>query len=90
MATLYRTNGTQEKVVPKDGDSFSLSEMQRYVGGCIEIVDARDGRLIIVLNEEGKLNNLPFNHAVTAIYANPNDYIAGDALVVDAGSGEVE
>ena len=89
MATLYRTNGTQEQVAPQNGTSFDLKEMQGYVGGYIEIVESPDGRLI-VLNEEGKLERLPLNRAATAIYADPHDFIVGDALVVDVGSKEVE
>lgn len=88
MATLYRTNGTQEEVLPKNGESFDLKEMQTFVGGYIEIVESPDERLI-VLNEEGKLQGLPLNRAATAIYANPHDFIVGDALVVEAGSKEV-
>lgn len=90
MATLYRVkqvNGvyTPEtvEVKPKSGKTFSLSELQSFVEGYIEIVDLRDGKIMIV-NEEGKLKNLPFNHAATKIYSEiytSSDIIVGNVLI---------
>lgn len=68
------------EVAPKNGTDFQLDELQEFVGGYIEIVTARDGRLI-VLNEEGKLNGLPVNVVATILYGNPDDAIVGDVLV---------
>ena len=53
------------------------------VGGYIEIINLRDGRLIC-LNEEGKLYNLPYNNKATDILRaafRTNDFIVGDVLV---------
>lgn len=80
MATIYRTDGTSEEVEPKNGTDFTLDELQAVVDGYIEIVPSRDGR-IIVLNEEGKLRELPVNLAASVLYGNRYDFIVGDVLV---------
>lgn len=83
-AQIIKTDGTIQDVAPADGKAFSLEEMQRIVGGYIEIIPSNDGRLI-VLNEEGKLHNLPGNPAATVFFARgviaDDDYIVGDVLV---------
>ena len=49
--------------LPKD---FQLDEMKEIVGGYIELVDLRDGRLLVI-NEEGKLYKLEVNLAATTM-----------------------
>lgn len=72
------------KVSPANGSDFRLEEMQRMVGGIIEIVYFEDNT-VMVINEEGKLLGLPLNMDATVIfrahYPDSNDYIVGDALV---------
>ena len=84
MATLFHTDGFREKVSPANGSDFRLEEMQRMVGGIIEIVYF-DDNTVMVINEEGKLLGLPLNMDATAIfrahYPDSDDYIVGDALV---------
>ena len=97
MATLYQVknvNGiyTPEtvEVKPKSGKTFSLSELQGFVEGYLEIVELKNGKIMVV-NEEGKLKDLPFNHAATKIYAetySSRDIIVGNALVCE--SNEVD
>lgn len=83
MATLLRANGMREEVQPRNSESFVLSELQGYVAGYIEILDVGEG--IIVLNEEGKLDDLPFNYEATLLarpYLAPwDDGIRGDVVV---------
>ena len=65
------------------GDAFSLEELQKYVGGLIEVVPL-DGHTVMVVNEEGKLNGLPVNRAATDIYETFNhigDFIVGDVVL---------
>lgn len=93
MATLYQVkqvNGvyTPEtiEVKPKSGKTFSLHELHSFVEGYIEIVELKDGKIMVV-NEEGKLKDLPFNHAATKIYAETysnRDVIVGNALVCES------
>jgi hypothetical protein len=80
-ARIIRADGTETEVEPKNGTDFSLEEMQKIVGGYIEIVHVPRSRDLIVLNEEGKLEGLPLNQKATALYANPMDCIVGNVLV---------
>jgi hypothetical protein len=80
MATIYRTDDTVEEVEPRNGTDFSLEEMQKIVGGFIEVFLLKENRFMIV-NEEGKLFYLPLNKNATLLYGNLNDVIVGDALV---------
>lgn len=90
MAKYYRTNGRVTTVKPKNGSSFSLAELQKFVGGMIEIVPLPSGNSIIV-NEEGKVIGLPKNTKATEVWKqeypiekyphNNDELIAGDALV---------
>lgn len=81
MATIYKTDGTEENVQPKNGKDFKLEELQPVVEGYIEIVRLRDGRLMIV-NEEGMLMKLPYNRIASQIARQP---IVGNVLVCDEG-----
>lgn len=84
MAKLYKTNGEIVEVEPDNGLDFSLEELQSFVDGYIEIAYL-DNERVIVINEEGKINNLPYNENATAEYNRAMrcraDYIAGDALI---------
>lgn len=85
MAQIIKTDGTRIEVSPKNGKDFSLEELQEIVGGYIEIVECEKN--IMVINEEGKLMNLPFNHIATLEWyrACPwmccADIIVGDVLL---------
>ena len=83
-AKLYKTDGTILEVVPANGTDFQLDELQKMVGGYIEIIPAGEGK-IMVLDDEGKLKGKPVNDAATMIFmqAGYYDIIAGDALVCD-------
>lgn len=83
MAQIIKTTGETLEVSPKKGKHFKLDEMQKIVGGLIEIVEIYGGRLMI-LNEEGKLNGLAFNPKATLLYRlsrETTDIIVGDVLV---------
>lgn len=64
-ATLYRTDGTSETVLPTNGNNFTLEALQRYVGGDIELLYSADRGTIMVVNEEGLLKKLPPNEKAT-------------------------
>ena len=81
MATLIKSNGEEKNVLPQNKTDFTLEELQKYVGGLIEIVRTKDGKPMII-NEEGKINDLPVNQKATAIYPyNEYDFIVGDVLI---------
>lgn len=81
MAKFIKANGKMKDVEPKNGIDFRLDELQDYVGGHIEIIYLRDGRMMVV-NEEGKLRALPINRDATFLYGGL-DLITGDVLVCD-------
>ena len=86
MAKFIKSDGTTTEVKPENGSDFGLQELYRYTnGGPIEIVRAYDGQSIIVLNEEGKMKDLPINNIATMLYGNPYDYIVGDVLLCKNG-----
>jgi len=84
MATLIKSNGEEVNVTPNNKRDFQLDELQKYVGGFIEIVKTNEGRTIVI-NEEGKINELPINQKATALYQyNEFDFIVGDVVVCDS------
>ena len=81
MATLIRSNGEETNVTPQNKTDFQLTELQKIVGGFIEIVKTKDGRTMVI-NEEGKINDLPINQKASLLYQyNEFDFIAGDVLI---------
>lgn len=63
---------------------LGLKGLQEFVGGFIECVPLSDCYLMIV-NEEGKLNDLPFNATATGLYrlfTGVDDVIFGNALIL--------
>jgi hypothetical protein len=69
----------------------TLAESQQIVGGYIELVKARSSKtqkvVTLVVNEEGKLQNLPVNQAITdeygpSIRGGYGGYIVGNVIVL--------
>jgi len=84
MGKLLRATGEVEDVKPKNGKHYTLRELQGFVGGSIELIQFVDATLVV--NEEGKIDDLPYNPLATAIYHNgykTNDFIAGDAFLCE-------
>ena len=81
---IYKANGEVIKTYPKNGTYYTLEELKEIVGGYIEIVRLNK-KEIMVINEEGKLNNLPYNDNATLRFRffKTNDFIVGDVLVCD-------
>jgi hypothetical protein len=67
MATLIKSNGEETNILPQNKTDFKLDELQNYVGGLIETVRTKDNK-IMVINEEGKINELPMNEKATELY----------------------
>lgn len=55
-------------IVPYEKEINGLKEMQAVVGGSIQAIYPFSERLAVVCNEEGLINDLPFNRSV------PGDY----------------
>ena len=86
MATrIYHIDGRVQSVTPPNGVHWTLEELQKMVGGYIEICETRDGRYMVI-NENGKVVQpmLPLNHSATLLYKyGEHDPIVGVAVVVD-------
>lgn len=69
-------------VEPANKKEYTLEELQRIVGGYIEIIDL--GERYLVVNEDGKILRLQYNVIATNWYLvsrGGSDYIVGDALL---------
>ena len=86
MALLLHANGRAREVAPADGRTFTLEELQAFVGGYIELVYLRaPGAAVRFVNEDGKRLGLSVNAQATALVGHlliPGDVIVGDAIVV--------
>lgn len=77
MAKIIKSNG--EEVILID---LSLKSLQKVVGGYIELLTCKD-KNTLVINEEGKLKNLPLNPKATKLYGLDN--ILGDVVLCEVG-----
>ena len=85
-AKIIYTDKEAEDYTPKNGKTFELDELQGIVGGWIEIIRLKDGR-IIVIDEEGKSKDKAVNIPATNIMRRDHfttDYIVGTAIVCDS------
>lgn len=81
MGTLLKTNGEVHEVTPANGKEFTLTELQTFVGGYIEMVPTISGRPMFV-NSDGKRLALPANQQATTL-AKVYDIILGDVIICD-------
>ena len=85
MARIIKTNGEIVPVEPKNGKDFQLEEMQQIVGGYVQLFPLlNDEGEVMVMNEEGKIDDLPANDKATELaerWLLEGDYIVGDVLV---------
>ena len=73
---------TTGEVVNYTGE-FNLKGYQSVVGGYIQVVRfPQSNGYVMICNEEGKLDNLPYNEVATHKYQNPHDFIVGDVLLI--------
>lgn len=93
MAHLYYTNGDIKTIEPKNGTDFTLDEIKEHIHGYIEAIAIRDPErllggqeLLMLIDEDGKLKNLPANINATRFVHNTQsiqvyDYIVGNAIL---------
>ena len=62
--------------------ALTLKDMQKVVGGYIEILYSPCKKYAIICNEEAKLNDHYSNIFGTYIYDQELEYIAGDIIVI--------
>mgnify|MGYP000902448878 CR=1 FL=1 len=81
MELKHTTTEPEFKIIKDNKDEPDLKTAQDFVGGMVEVITFPNGDVLIV-NEEGKLNGLPINSFATGLYANPNDYIVGNVMLI--------
>ncbi len=81
-AYILRPEGGREEVCPSKGTKFSLPELQKAVGGYIEVLPSLLEGYLLIANEEGLLLQLPPNEAATnlSIYRG-RSIIVGDVIL---------
>ena len=72
---------------------MGLLELQELVGGYIETAPADSEDFVLIVNEEGKNEDLPRNKKATRIlpkFIQKKDYIVGTAVLMKRGREDVE
>ena len=95
MELKHTTTAPEFKVITKTEDEPDLKTAQDFVGGMVECITFPSGDLLIV-NEEGKLMQLPLNPEATALWrmtftkqnyvTGYNDFVVGPAIYIKKGS----
>ena len=84
QARIYWADGTNQATDPTNKRDFSLEEMQKIVGGYIEMVYIGNTGYLLVINEEGKFEKpIRVNAAATDAvreFLQKDDFICGDVL----------
>ena len=79
---VIQTNGTLSVYAVQDGRTPTLDWLQKQVGGYIEVAGVcLRGKLRMVVNEEGLLQELPLNTTATDLYSGTSN-IVGPAVVL--------
>ena len=89
--TKVNTDVSEFKIIDDEKNTPTLKEAQDFVGGMVECVQFPNGDLLL-LNEEGKIFNLPLNPEATALWRatfdNDNyitgrkDFVVGPAILI--------
>ena len=91
MTTDINTKASEFKIIEDSKDQPDLKAAQEFVGGMVECITFPNGDLLLI-NEEGKLINLPLNPEATALWRatfdNDNfvtgrkDFVVGPAMLI--------
>ena len=89
--TKINTDQNEFKIIEDSKDEPSLKEAQDFVGGYVKGITLPNGDYLIV-NEEGKLKDLPLNPEATALWkatfdndqyiTGRNDFVVGPAILI--------
>ena len=85
------TDAAEFKVIENSKDEPSLEQAQKFVGGYVEGITFPNGDYLII-NEEGKLQNLPLNPEATLLWrmhftkdkymTGYDDFVVGPAILI--------
>ena len=85
------TDAAEFKVIENSKDEPSLEQAQKFVGGYVEGITFPNGDYLII-NEEGKIKNLPLNPEATLLWrmtftkdkymTGYDDFVVGPAILI--------
>ena len=91
MTTDINTKASEFKIIENSKDEPDLKTAQEFVGGYVEGISLPNGDYLLV-NEEGKLKDLPLNPEATALWkatfdndqyiTGRNDFVVGPAILI--------
>lgn len=89
------TSDNKIEPIKKESADLDLKELQEMVGGYIEAVSPilireLDPYMRMLVNESGKIYDLPANRMGTALYGNPYDGIVGDIVLCTTFNADPE
>ena len=89
--TDINTKASEFKIIEDKKDEPNYKEVSKFVGGMVECVQFPNGDLLL-LNEEGKLMQLPLNPEATALWRATftkdkyafgyDDFVVGPAILI--------
>ena len=95
MTKDIKLNECKFKIIKDQKDEPDLKAAQKFVGGMVQGIEFPNGDLLLI-NEEGKLINLPLNSEATmmwrATFDNDNyitgrkDFVVGPAILIKANA----
>ena len=89
MTKDINTKASEFKIIEDSKDEPDLKAAQEFVGGYVEGIQFPNGDYLII-NEEGKLMDLPFNPEATALWratfdnyvTGRKDFVVGPAILI--------
>lgn len=80
--------GKIEIAIPKNNKTFTLKELQNFVGRTVQLITLPSG-LQLWINDNGKLDNLPYNEIASLLWktiyygyeVGADDFVVGDCLI---------
>ena len=95
-AETIKENKTAEfKIITDKKDEPKYPEVKEFVGGMVEAITFPNGDLLLI-NEEGKLMQLPLNPEATALWRSTftkdkylfghDDWVSGPAILIKANA----
>lgn len=67
MATIIKTNGDRAEITLETDDRQQLAQLQAAVGGFIQIIELTRTQQLLIVNEEGLIDDLPINPTATEL-----------------------
>ena len=93
--TKVNTQAAEFKIITDKKDEPKYPEVKEFVGGMVEAITFPNGDLLLI-NEEGKLMQLPLNPEATALWRSTftkdkylfgyDDWVSGPAILIKANA----